>query len=111
MSRFARSRSVSRLILGLSVALLLHACVGATTGPIPTLTVSPPSLSLVVGETQRISATVAGSFAIPSFSSSRTTVATVDQDGLVTAVGAGDANIIITAEGVTAQVPVHVTSP
>lgn len=111
MSRFERSRSVSRLILGLSVALILHACISTPSGLIAVLSVSPPSLSLVVGETQRVSAEIPGSFAVPSFSSTKTTVATVSEDGLVTAVSPGKATIIVSAEGLTAQVPVEVTAP
>lgn len=49
---------------------------------------------------------------VPTFESSNTTVATVDNNGIVTAVGNGSANITVSLGGHTATIPVTVkTSP
>lgn len=46
----------------------------------------------------------------PSLTSSDTSVASVDQEGLVTALAAGEATITISADGLTDTVTLHVTA-
>jgi len=73
--------------------------------PVASVTVSPPSKTMTVGDTATFSATtkdaqghVLTGRAI-AWSSDNTAVATVDSTGLVTAVAAGSANITATSEG------------
>ncbi len=69
--------------------------------PVTGVSVEPESLSLVVGETQTLTATVFLSNATNqsvSWSSNNEGVATVDDNGLVTAVAAGAATITVTTE-------------
>ena len=71
--------------------------------PVSYIDLSPTELTLTVGESQTLTATVHPSNASNkslTWSSSRTSVATVDNKGKVTAVGAGSAIIIVsTADG------------
>lgn len=72
-----------------------------TTTPVTSVTISPSSLSLIVGETSQLTATVLPTDADDrtlSWSSSNTSVATVDEDGLVSAVGSGTATITAIAQ-------------
>lgn len=46
----------------------------------------------------------------PSLTSSDTSVASVDQEGLVTALAAGEATITMSADGLTDTVTLHVTA-
>lgn len=63
------------------------------------VTVSPSSLSLSIGQSSTLTSTVSPSNADPSvtWSSSNVNVATVDTLGIVTGVGEGTANIIVTS--------------
>ncbi len=66
--------------------------------PAITITVTPATLSLKVGQSQQVVATVSNSDnKSVTFSSSNSSVATVDGSGLVTAVAEGTATIIATA--------------
>jgi len=83
--------------------------------PVTGVTVSPTSLSLTAGQTGQLTATVQPSNATNknvSWSSSNTSVATVNSSGLVTAVAAGSATITVTTQdgGKTATCAVTVTS-
>jgi len=80
----------------------------ATLAPVNTVTVAPPTATLVLGVTPVEQLTVVVkdvannvlSGRVVTWSSSNTAVATVDENGLVTAVGAGDqATITATSEG------------
>jgi trimeric autotransporter adhesin len=82
--------------------------------PVASVTVSPPSKTMTVGDTATFSATtkdaqghVLTGRAI-AWSSDNTAVATVDSTGLVTAVAAGSANITATSEGQTGSSAVTV---
>ncbi|HQK38068.1 MAG TPA: Ig-like domain-containing protein, partial [Bacteroidales bacterium] len=88
---------------------------GSSTIPVTGVTVSPTSLSLTVGQTGQLTATVQPSDATNknvSWSSSNTSVATVNSSGLVTAIAAGSATITVTTQdgGKTATCAVTVTS-
>ncbi|NLR93844.1 T9SS type A sorting domain-containing protein [Flammeovirga sp. SR4] len=77
------------------------------------VTVSPQSTQLVVGDTQQLSAGITPANANNknvTWSSSDTNIATVDQNGLVTAVGDGSVSITVTTEdkGLTAVATIHV---
>lgn len=80
------------------------------------MTLEPGSLSLEVGETADLSATVldeggtAIGYADVSFSSGDASVATVDADGVVEAVGEGETTITASGDGVAASATVEVTS-
>ena len=77
-----------------------------------TATVSPASSSLIVNQTETI--TVTGPYGMEdyTFASSNTNVATVDQNGVITAVGNGTTTITITGtlSSATKTVSVTVTS-
>ena len=66
--------------------------------PVTGVTLDKPTLSLEVGATETLNATVApsnASYKAVSFTSSDDAIATVDNDGLVTAVAAGSADITV----------------
>ncbi len=78
----------------------------------PTLTLDKTSISLEVGDTEKITATVEGSPAtdeVPTWASSDEAVATVDSEGLVTAVAPGSAVITATYADLSATCDVTVT--
>ncbi|WP_083925226.1 Ig-like domain-containing protein [Flexithrix dorotheae] len=84
--------------------------------PVTGVTVNPTSLNLEEGETGQLSATISPANASNqsvSWSSSNTSVATVNPSGLVTAVAEGTATITVTTSdgGFTANSAVTVTSP
>ena len=91
--------------------------VSATPVPMTSLSVSPASASLVAGETVTLSASHTPAEANVTdvvWSSSDEAVATVSADGVVSAVGAGDATITVadpTQPSVTASATVHVSVP
>ncbi|MDA3892700.1 MAG: glycosyl hydrolase family 8 [Salinivirgaceae bacterium] len=71
----------------------------ATTVPVTAVSLSPSSVSLLVGETQSLLVTVSPSDATNqtvSYSSNNTTVATVNSSGVISAVSAGSATITVT---------------
>lgn len=72
--------------------------------------ISPTSANLYVGESFTIAYTVKPPVA-PVFSSSNTSVATVDTTGKVTALAAGTAKIKATAHGITLECEVTVANP
>lgn len=89
---------------------------GGTTPVTATLTVSPTSLNLTVGQSTTLTATT-NSSATPTFSTSNGAVATVGTDGTVTAVAAGTATITVSVAAVegaftaaSKTVPVTVTA-
>ncbi len=75
----------------------------------PSLTLTPETLSLVVGETGKLTATLTGSDETITWTSSKPAVATVD-NGTVTAVSAGTATITAKAGELTATATVTVTA-
>ncbi len=73
------------------------------------LTIDKTTLALNVGETQEIIATLTPtSMQVGTWSSSNTAVATVDANGLVTAISSGTANITYTVGGLSASAVVSV---
>jgi hypothetical protein len=82
--------------------------------PVASLDVSPPTISINVGERATLTATPKSASGQPmtartvSWSSSATNIATVDGVGVVTGVLAGSAVITASSEGVTKQVSVTV---
>lgn len=73
----------------------------------PTVKLDQTSMSLAVGQSKIVTATVSSGNA-PTFSSSNTSVATVDEYGTVTAAGTGKAYIYAVEDGVKAKLTVTV---
>ena len=82
-------------------------------GPEPTVSITPATVSMIVGDTASVSATVSGSSASVTFTSSDASVVTVDAAGKLAAVGAGAATIRATAgsASATAGVTVDAATP
>ena len=84
--------------------------------PVATVSVTPSSSSLTVGQTQQLSATPkdASSTALSgrtvTWTSSASSIATVSSTGLVTAVAAGSATITATTEGINGTASVTVSA-
>jgi uncharacterized protein YjdB len=80
------------------------ATVTVQAGPVATVTLSPPTATVLVGDTQQLTPTLkdAGGNVLSgrtvTWGSSNTNVATVSASGLVTGVGAGTATITATSE-------------
>lgn len=66
--------------------------------------------SMEIGETLTLTWLSENLTETPSLTSSDTSVASVDQEGLVTALAAGEATITISADGLTDTVTLHVTA-
>ena len=75
------------------------------------LSVSPTSKTLDIGGTVTLTATYSGATGKPTWTSSNTSVATVDSNGKVTAKAAGDAVITATYGGKNAQCVIKVNAP
>ena len=75
------------------------------------LSLNKTSMTLDIGGTSTITATYSGASGKPSWSSSNTSVATVDSNGKVTAKAAGSAVITATYGGKNAQCVVTVNKP
>ena len=87
--------------------------VEAASIPVTAVTLGKDTLSLTVGETATLAATVEPENATDktvTWTSSNEDVATVDEDGVVTAVAAGTATITVTAGGKTATCAVTVSA-
>jgi hypothetical protein len=103
------------VVLCFSLLFLMPACKSNSTSPTPPTTVTVTSITvtsvstmLKVGQTETFTATCnmsngTSQAATGTWSSSATSVATVSNVGLVTIVGAGNANIIMTQSGKTGQ--------
>ena len=74
------------------------------------LSVSPTTASKTVGQTQQLTATTTPSGNPVAYKTSNPNVATVDENGLVTAVGAGIAIITVTSGSYAASCTVTVTA-
>lgn len=85
--------------------------------PVATVEIAPASDTLIVGAHLRLNATArdskgnALSGRAISWTSSVTSVATIDSSGLVTAIGAGSSSIAATSEGKSASIAVIVIPP
>lgn len=85
--------------------------------PVKVVIVSPPSVTLEVGQTQKLSVETRDrnggllTGRTITFSSGSTSIATVTSDGVVKGVRAGSTTIGVRAEAVTENVPVTVTEP
>ncbi|WP_196799979.1 Ig-like domain-containing protein, partial [Bifidobacterium sp. AGR2158] len=93
----------------------IHVTVGGgpVVVPVDSVTLDSTAVSLKVGATQKLNATVAPSNATNkkvTWSSSNAGVASVDVNGTITAVAAGTATITATADGKTVSATVTVTN-
>jgi len=106
-ARPAKKRSSAKIVLGLiTVAVLAVGGAAFFATMEKTITLSDYSLTLYSGDTKTLSVTVGKvdtDFIPLKWSSSNTDVATVADDGTVTAVGAGKAVIYVSAEGYAAK--------
>lgn len=93
------------------VGSLTEQCVVTVSNSAPTirLELRTPTLTIPKGQTAQIDYTVTPADTPVTFISDKDEVATVDAQGLVTAVAAGSATITLTAAGQKAQVAVTVT--
>ena len=103
------------LLVSLIVTLLMSACSTPTpTPPIPeppkptTITVSPESLTLIVGKSEQLSVVVSPEEVAVTYQSKDPAIATVDAQGLVTGVAVGETTVIVQAGEATKSVPVMV---
>ena len=109
-----RARWPAVALFGTAAAFaVVPACSSDDGGVAPTVvvtvTLSPPSISLLVGETTTVTATVTGADgAAVTFGTSNASVATVDGGGVVTGTGAGTATITVTVVGHTATASTQV---
>lgn len=115
----------SALFVAVSLSLgLLEACGGSsssstttTTTQIATITVTPASSAITVGQNQAYTAAVKNSDGtvltggVLTWSSSATSVATVDSAGIATGVGAGSTQITASSEGVNSAAVTLTVSP
>ena len=103
------------LILSICTICFLSACSGEnkeTDTPVSSITMNQPSVELLKGESIQLSATVVPSNATLSsitWSTSKPSVATVSNSGLVTAVDSGNASITAAAGGKTTSCSVTVS--
>lgn len=107
--------NLSLLFGTLVVTLLMSACSTPTpTPPTPTppqqttITVSPESLSLIVGKSEQLTVVVSPKEVAVTYQSKNPAVATVDAQGLVTGVAIGETTVIVQAGEATKSVPVTV---
>lgn len=100
----------------LCFAALLSSCKkddGPSTVPVQSVSVSPATLTLEVGNTSTLTATVSPTDATEGkvvWTSSNEAVATVSEDGLVSAVAEGSATVTATAGGVSGSSAITVSA-
>jgi uncharacterized protein YjdB len=105
----------SAIISATSERISGAASLTVTLAPVATVTVSPAPVTLVAGGTQQLSATLKDARDGPltgrvvTWSSSSSAFATVDANGLVTAVAAGTTTITATSEGKAGTSTITVT--
>lgn len=101
---------MKKLTVILTAALLLVGLGSCKKDPAATsLKLDPTSVTLKVGETQQLTATVKPDKAAVTYSSDKPEVATVDKNGLITAVAVGKATISAKAGTLTKRCAVTVT--
>ncbi|MCK7485575.1 MAG: Ig-like domain-containing protein [Bacillus subtilis] len=99
------------MILLAFAALVMTSCTGETTIPVDSVSISHNQITLTVGDDFELTALVAPTDATEpeiTFSSSNEAIATVDQNGLVTAIAAGTATITASAGDKSASCQVTV---
>ncbi len=105
----------------LTVAALAGCGLSAGTEPslqkLNSMTISPPSLTIMQGDSAKFSANGIDSQSRPmvppnlTWRSSNTSVATVNNSGMVRGIGVGSATMTATSSGMSASVLVVVTAP
>jgi len=93
------------------------ATVTVTAAPVASVTVTPPTAAVIVGQTATLTAQTLDASGNPltgravSWASSSTAIATVSQTGVVTGAGPGTATITATSEGKSGTATVTVNAP
>jgi len=107
------SRSLAAVASGALAVALLSACGSEPTCSVTSVSITPSSVSVAVGDNVTVGASIQSSHCSPtptaSWSSSNTSVATVSASGEVTGVATGSAIITASAAGNTATASVTVT--
>ena len=90
---------------------LLAACGGGgSTAPSVTVTITPPKASVMVAEQIQLTAATTNAMSPPTWSSSDTSVATVDSTGLVRAINLGKVTITATSGEASATAALSITA-
>lgn len=97
-------------LLILSLSILLASCGEDKSVPTPTLTVSPTTLDLKVNETKSLTIEFSPSDLTLSLHSLNPKIATVDQQGNVTGVSAGETKVQVLASDIVRTVTVRVSA-
>lgn len=113
-----RRRRFPSLFAAMAMVAVVAACDSSTgtDNDVAAVAVNPPTPILNIGQTQQLVATATTSGgrivnASPTWTTSAASVATVDGNGLVTAVGGGTATITATAGGESADATITVWFP
>lgn len=108
--------SAGSATIGATVEGVIGSSAVTVVQPVASITLDPTSVALVVGATQAVTATLRSATNVVltgrtvAWSSSDTTVASVNASGVVTAVAAGTATIAATSEGRSATLTATVTN-
>ena len=100
----------TKLFLLPLVALMITGCKKTPEEVLPTVQLDNANLTLVIGGTKALVATSENGEGSVAWSSSDESVATISAEGVVTAVGVGDATITATYAGVTATCKITVVA-
>jgi hypothetical protein len=118
--RFARTPRARLAVAALALTAAAGACGGELAlppEPVASLTVTPDTLTLVVGDSRKLTATLLNRAGSPltgrpvEWSSSDTALARVDGDGVVTGIAAGFVFVTATSEGLADTASVAVVGP
>lgn len=105
--------STTITVTGQSTGVQATVAVTVTAPGVDTITVTPTTAPLEIGDTQQLSVQFSNGSDTAAFASMDTGVATVNASGLITAIGVGSTTITVTGQssGVQATVAVTVTAP
>ena len=102
--------------LAIAIAFGLAACGGKSPPTVDSIAVNAPASRLLLGETMKLTAQPVDAAGQPipgidvTWESSDPSVASIDSDGIVTALAVGDVVVSAKAEGKSASIPLAVAS-